>query len=121
MKYLSKKINFLTDDFGIRKISIKKFFDYLIIFFSIFLGLYLNWEIFYVIFFTFIIWQILYPLPRVVLSVISLLLLFLLPFAFYFKGLGDTENLAIFAYGFLFLTVVMAIIEYGRKENDGRK
>lgn len=121
MKYLSKKIDFLADDFGIQKISIKKYFDYVIIIFSIFLGLYLNWETTYIVLFTLVIWQILHPLARRTLAGISLMILFLLPIALYFKKVGDTEKLAILAYCFLFLTVVTAIIEYGRKESGGRK
>lgn len=116
-KFFDKTIDSVASVLGTQKLPAKRYFDYGIIGISALLGLYLNWEMIYVVLFSLIIWQILHPLSRSALSAISLFLLVLVPLAFYLHRERDAQKLAVLAFGFLVLALLMAVIESKRDKS----
>lgn len=75
------------------------------------MGIYFQWGVMNTLIFVIFIGIILRPVPSRLLAVPALFFLTLTPFALIFKFDVLAENLAIYAYYFLILTVIMGIYE----------
>lgn len=111
IKLFATKIDYFLKVFEVKKYLNRRYLDYFLLAFSLFLGLYLDWDITNILIFVFVIWQILYPLSRLTLSKISLVLIALLPVLFFLKEEDLTEKLAILVFCLLSLTFAMTISE----------
>lgn len=113
-------LNSSLGEFDLKNFN-RRNFDIFLIFLSAFIGVFLNWGITYIALFTLIIWQILRPLSKIVLARLSLLLILIIPASLYLGRNNDAEKIAVLAFGFLFLALVMAIIENSMKGNGETK
>ena len=93
----------------------KKYIDYTLVVFSLFLGFYLRWNVSNVVLFSYTIWLILNPISSRFLARIALCLLFFVPLLLIIKS-NQAEQFAIFAFYFLILTVITTIIELKKKQ-----
>lgn len=99
-----------------QKSDVKTYFDYFLVIFSIFLGIFLNKGTLQIAFFAFVIWQILYPLPSRILAKILIFFLFLTPIVFVIGQDNRADELAVAAYYFMVFTLIMLIIETRNKK-----
>jgi hypothetical protein len=104
---LGKKIkNIIASD-----LKILNWKDVILLAVSVVLGIYLKWSISEVAVFVVFIFIILHPLPSRFLAMPALFFLILTPFFLIFKQELIAEQVAIYCYYFLVMTVIMGIYE----------
>lgn len=81
------------------------------------IGMYLNWQINYVIIFTCVIWLILRPVRLELLVKINLLLIFLIPVSQASKKADLAQDLGVAVYVFLILIIFKCIFDLEKKTN----
>lgn len=87
---------------------------------GIFLGVFLGWNIVQVAVFAVFIWSILGPIPARLLALPALFFLALVPFLLAVKMEDQAEEYSVYAYYFLVMAVIRAIIEVrAEKDEDG--
>lgn len=101
-----------------QKSEIKKFVDYLLIVFSIFLGVFLGRNTFQVLLFAFLIWQILFPLSSKYLARFSIFLLTIIPMAFLIRQDEIASEMAIAAFYLITLTLVMLCVRMNNNQEE---
>ena len=120
MQTMNKATKFITkflEDNQLDQCLTKKHFDYGLVAFSLLLGFYLKWDMQNILSFSFVIWIILNPISSQLLAKGALVFLSFVPLLLIIKRESRAEQFAIFAYYFLVLTVIMAIIEYKKEQN----
>lgn len=85
--------------------------DYIVLLLSLSMGVYLRWNIFEIVIFLIFIYIILYPVPSRQAVFPAVILLVITPFFLIFKKDSLAEQVAIYAYYFLIMAVVMGIYE----------
>jgi len=93
----------------------KKYLDCALIVFSLLFGFYLQWDIQNIALFSYAIWIVLNPISSRILARVALYLLFFVPLLLIIKRNNQAEQFAVFAFYFLILTLIMAIIEFKKK------
>jgi len=122
MLKLSKAIKKILRRNDLDQYLTKKYLDYSLTIFSLFLGYYLWWSLQDLVFFTFIIWMILSPVSSRFLAKIALCLLFFVPLFLIVRKNSQAEQFAILAYYFLILTIVVWAVELKKdQKSSGRK
>lgn len=114
MNAIIKKIKKYLQSNDLEQYLKKKYFDYGLVAFSFLLGFYLRWEMQNILFFSFVIWIILNPQSSRFLASVTLYFLAFTPLLIIIKREDHAEKFAIYAYYFLALTVIFAIIEHKR-------
>ncbi|KKQ53535.1 MAG: hypothetical protein US70_C0002G0023 [Parcubacteria group bacterium GW2011_GWD2_38_11] len=95
----------------IKKMTPKKVLNIVIFLVALTMGIYFQWGIMNTLIFFVLIGIILRPVRSQILAFPALFFLVLTPFALILKFEAVAENLAIYAYYFLVLTVIMGIYE----------
>lgn len=90
--------------------------DYTLTGLSTVVGLYLNWQINYVILFASVIWLILRPVRLELLVKINLFLIFLIPVSQASKKADLAQELGVAVYIFLILVIYQCILELREKD-----
>ena len=85
-------------------------------FLGVLLGVFLGWNIVQVSIFAVFIWSILGPIPSRLLAAPALFFLLLAPFLLLVKMDAQAEEYTIYAYYFLVMAVIRAIIEVRSEE-----
>lgn len=116
MKNIIVSLIKMTRHYNFKKYFTKKCINYGIVSFAILLGFYLKWGIDSVALFAFIIWIILCPITSPILARIALIFLLFTPLLLIIKRDSQAEKFAMFAYVFLVLTVVTAVMEQRSKK-----
>jgi|WetSurMetagenome_2_1015567.scaffolds.fasta_scaffold245148_2 hypothetical protein len=92
--------------------------DFSILAVSLVLGIYLKWNIFEIAIFCVFIYIILHPVESRYLAMPALFFLVLTPFFLVFKQEAIAEQLAIYCYYFLIMTVMMGIYEVRKDDRE---
>lgn len=121
MTKIIKITNKFLQDNELDQYLTKKYFDYGLVAFSLLLGFYLKWDMQNVLVFSFVIWIILNSISSRFLAQIALVFLVFVPLLLIIHRYDHAEQFAIFAYYFLVLTVIMAIIEFKKEQNPKPK
>lgn len=90
--------------------------DAILLVVSLFMGVYFKWNIFETAVFLIFIFAVLHPFPSRYAAFPAVFFLTLAPFFLVFKKDSLAEQLAIYAYYFLIITVVLAIYEIKLKK-----
>jgi hypothetical protein len=85
---------------------------------SLFMGIYLKWNLFEVAIFLVFIYIILHPVESRLLAMPALFFLILTPFFLIFKQEMIAEKLAIYCYYFLIMTVMMGLYEVRQEDRE---
>lgn len=112
IKNSTKIIKKNLKDINISQYLTKKYFDYCLVVFSLLLGFYLRWDSGNIALFTFVIFIILNPISSQVLAKIALFFLFFMPMLLIIGRDTRAEQFATFAYIFLVLTAITALVEH---------
>lgn len=115
---IKQQLDDLLRNIEIRRYLCKQNVDLLFVFLALLTGIYLQYKIQEIAMLGFIVWNIINPWSSEKLARGTLALLGLIPFALMFKRSQYAEELAIFVYYFLILTVIIAIIEYKREKKN---
>jgi hypothetical protein len=85
---------------------------------SVFLGVFLEWDIVEIAIFTTLVWAIVGPISVRVLAAVALFFLSIVPFLLVFGREDQAEQYAVYAYYFLVMAVIRGIIEVRGEKND---
>lgn len=117
-----EKVEKFIDDNKLGIYFSKKYLDLVIFFFAVILGAYLNWGYKEIAAFLLVIYLILNPVKSEIIAKAALASLTFVPFLLVMRRSEKAEDFATIAYGFLVLTVVMAIYEnLQEKQKSGIK
>lgn len=103
----------------------KRFFherkkDALFLIASVFLGVFLEWDIVEIAIFSLLVWSIIGPISMNILAAIALFFLSIVPFLLVLSREDQAEQYAVYAYYFLVMTVVRGIAELKTEERISR-
>ena len=110
LKYAKKALQYLKNNLIWK--------DYIILSLSLFMGVYLGWNIFEIVIFLIFIYVILYPVSSRQAVFPAVILLFIAPFFLIFKKDNLAEQVAIYAYYFLIMAVFMGIYELWKGDSE---
>ena len=113
---LIKLIKGIVRDNNFNQYYTKKYLDYTLVVISLLLGFYLRWDLQNIVLFSFTIWIILNPISSKLLARIVLSFLVFTALLLIIHRVSQAEMFAIFAYYFLVLTTITAIIELRKKQ-----
>lgn len=89
----------------------KEYIDTIFLLIAITIGIYYQWSLLNLAFFVFVVWLLLNSLKVQSLAKIALFFLILVPISLFLSKDNYAEQFGLFAYYFLILTVIGAIIE----------
>lgn len=101
---------------GVMDFSKRRRKDVAFTFFGVLLGVFLGWNIVEVAIFGVFIWSLLGPIPARLLAAPALFFLLLVPFLLAVKMEDQAEEYSVYAYYFLAMAVIRAIIEVRGEE-----
>ena len=78
---------------------------------SVFLGVFLEWDIVEIAIFSLLVWSIIGPISMRILAAIALFFLSIVPFLLVLDREDQAEQYAVYAYYFLVMTVIRGLIE----------
>lgn len=85
---------------------------------GLFIGIYFDWTSAQILIFLIFLWSFLGPIASRYLAVVALFFLCLTPVLLIFKRAERAEDFAIYAYYFLVMAVIRAIVESRNEENE---
>ncbi|OGD65645.1 hypothetical protein A2215_01165 [Candidatus Berkelbacteria bacterium RIFOXYA2_FULL_43_10] len=97
---------------NIKKISKRKNVDYFLVALTIVIGFYLGWAVLKVALLTFVVWQILYPLPSKTLAKAIIFALLLFPALVITNFNNRSEDAGVLVFCLLVATLIMTIVEF---------
>lgn len=113
-----EEIGNILDKYDLRRFFVQRHLDYFLVMLSMALGIYLNWEITNIAMIAFIVWIILNPLSSQIMIKISLFSIFIISVMLILQKTDLAETVAIIAYYFLVLTVIVAINEHNYTDSS---
>lgn len=96
---------------NLKKIGKQKKLDYYLIAMTIAIGFYLGWSAPKVALLTFVVWQILFPIPSKILANATLLALLIFPIMIITNINNHSEDMGILIFCLLITTLIMTIID----------
>ena len=102
----------------LKKIFVKRNVDIFFTSIAVLMGAYLGWQVMEIIIFGIFIWIILNPVLSRITAIPALGFLILTPFLLIFKQQSLAEEVAIYAYYFLIMSVIMGIYEIRKDDKD---
>ena len=102
----------------IKKMTSKKTLNITIFMVALGMGIYFQWKIMEILIFLIFVGIILRPISSRIMAFPALFFLVLTPFALILKQNVLAENLAIYAYYFLIMAVIMGIYEIRKEEKE---
>ncbi|MEI6499100.1 MAG: hypothetical protein WCO23_04000 [bacterium] len=118
LQYIKNQYDELKHELQIGQYLTYQNLDYAILIVALIVGVYLRWKLEDIAFVLFLIWHFLHPLTSQTLAKVALFFLSLTPIFLIIKRDASAEQFAVYAYYFLVLTVIMAIIEMKREEKS---
>jgi hypothetical protein len=110
----------MVEDEAIKQYLFKKKVDIFFVFVAVFAGIFFGWNMPEIVVFGAVVWLIMNPAPSRYMAFLALCFLSVTPFFLIFGKHDIAEQLAIYAYYFLVMSVIMGIYEIWQ-ENGKKK